>query len=67
MPTKRDNDGARTEEMIAYSLSIMTGAIPVSIAVYRGGALGGEATIGAMLIVVGVLGFLTTMFAQRSR
>ncbi|MDB4959989.1 MAG: hypothetical protein JWO36_7558 [Myxococcales bacterium] len=66
MTTKRET-GPRTEEIIAYSILIIAGAIPVSIALRKGGDFGVEPTIGIILISLGILGFVITLAHRRPR
>jgi hypothetical protein len=48
----------KTEEPILYTLVALIGLIPVLIACARGDVLGVEFTLGALLVLVGVVGLV---------
>jgi hypothetical protein len=51
---------ARVEELVLYALLIVTGAFPVVGALRTDGALGAEATIGLILLGLGLIGVATS-------
>jgi hypothetical protein len=55
------------EELILYVALCAVGAIPVVIALVRGGAFGVEPTLGLAMIAAGLLGLLAGLRAARVR
>jgi hypothetical protein len=61
-PTRPD-----PEELIMYSLFIVIGTIPVAIAVIRGAAFGFAATLGLLMVILGLTGLLVRFARARTR
>lgn len=56
------------EDLVLYGLLVVIGAIPVLIAVIDRAAFGFDATLGLIMLVMGVVGMLFhVMHARRSR
>jgi len=54
------------EELIFYVALCVLGAIPVSLLIARGGAIGVEPTVGLMMIVAGLAGLIRAWRVARS-
>lgn len=58
------------EELISYGLLFVIGAIPVAIALIQRAAFGVEATIGLLMVCIGVIGgiaYVRRVYPSRTR
>jgi hypothetical protein len=70
LPTDHDARSARSapsEERILYAALCVVGAIPVAIALLRGGGLGVEATMGLLMALAGLAGVVASARVARGR
>jgi hypothetical protein len=58
---------AASEELIVYAALCVVGAIPVAVAVVRGGAFGVEPTLGMLMALAGVAGLVAMAIGLRAR
>jgi hypothetical protein len=58
---------AASEEVIVYAALCVVGAIPIAVALGRGGALGVEPTLGMLMVLAGAAGLITTLIHVRRR
>ena len=56
LPTDPEARSAPSEERILYAILCAVGAIPVAIALLRGGSFGVEATLGLGMALAGLAG-----------
>jgi hypothetical protein len=56
-----------SEELIVYAALCVVGAIPIAVALGRGGAFGVEPTLGMLMALAGVAGVITTLLHLRQR
>lgn len=56
LPTDREAPSASSEERVLYVVLCAVGAIPVAVALLRGGGFGVEATIGLGMALAGLAG-----------
>jgi hypothetical protein len=67
LPTDREAPSAPSEELILYVVLCIVGAIPLAVALLRGGAFGVEATVGLAMALAGLAGLLASARAIRGR
>ena len=67
MFSQRNSNRPPLEELIIYTLLMITGAIPVSHALAAGGHVGVEPTIGALMIIAGVIGVIMYAWSAAHR
>ena len=56
-----------SEELVVYAALCVVGAIPVAVALGRGGAFGVEPTLGMLMALAGVAGLVATLVDLRVR
>ncbi len=56
LPTDPEARSAPGEERVIYAVLCAVGAIPIAIALLRGGGLGVEATLGLLMALAGLAG-----------
>lgn len=56
-----------TEERILYGALCGVGAIPIAIALLRGGSFGVEATLGLLMALAGLAGLVASARVARPR
>lgn len=67
LPTDHEAASAPSEERILYGALCVVGAIPIAIALLRGGSFGVEATIGLLMALAGLAGLVASTRAARGR
>jgi hypothetical protein len=67
LPTDPEARSAPSEERVLYAILCAVGAIPVAIALLRGGSFGVEATIGLLMALAGLAGLVAWPRAARRR
>jgi hypothetical protein len=67
LPTDPEAPPAPSEERILYAILCAIGAIPVAIALLRGGGFGVEATIGLLMVLAGLAGLVASTRVARRR
>jgi hypothetical protein len=67
LPTDHEAPSAPSEERVLYAILCAVGAIPVAIAVLRGGGFGVEATIGLGMALAGLAGLVGSARVARGR
>ncbi|HEX3474832.1 MAG TPA: hypothetical protein VHT91_07305 [Kofleriaceae bacterium] len=67
IPTDPQARSAPSEERILYTALCAVGAIPVAIALLRGGGFGVEATIGLLMALAGLAGLVASARVARPR
>lgn len=65
LPTDREAPAPPSEERILYAILCVIGAIPVAIALLRGGSFGVEATFGLGMVLAGLAGLWNRHAARR--
>jgi hypothetical protein len=60
LPTDHEVRSAMREERILYAALCVVGAIPLGIALLRGGGLGVEATLGLLMALAGLAGLIAS-------
>jgi hypothetical protein len=55
------------EELILYGLLVMIGAIPVVIAIIQRAVFGADATLGLLMVCVGVVGMFVDVWRAHNR
>jgi hypothetical protein len=67
IPTDSEAGSAMTEEWILYGALCGVGAIPIAIALLRGGSFGVEATLGLLMALAGLAGLVASARVARGR
>jgi len=67
LPVDREAAPAPSEERVLYAVLCAVGAIPVAIALLRGGGFGVEATLGLLMALAGLAGLLASARRARGR
>ena len=67
LPTNSEARSAPSEERILYGALCGVGAIPIAIALLRGGSFGVEATLGLGMALAGLAGLVASQRAARRR
>ena len=67
IPTDSETGSAPSEERVLYAILCAVGAIPVAIALLRGGGFGVEATLGLLMALAGLAGLVASARVARGR